>query len=386
MNVSWKLEKGVLSLADESGRVLSLDLEGRLIYFTTGNATYRRTILNKFVKMRIEKGIRRVSPVPPSEARVVISEAFETVDGVLKSDCPSDLKRNLSELLERINYEWLSRDAEKFISVYGGGVPIIPPDQYFTIYVRYADGCPWNRCTFCRLYPGVRYRTRSVEEVESQLILLIKLLGRGIESRRSVFLGDANAVNTEIDRLVEVLRTVRKHIHLPLYAFSDAFTTPRNKGIDEYTVMKKNGLERIYIGIESGDEEVLRVLNKPMVLSLAKKEIEEIKAAGIGVGLIVMSGAGGRKLAGQHIENTSRFLSTLPLGRGDIVYISPINEYEGSDYAKIVEEEGLGEMSMEEKGQQADEIRNRLDELWRKIHNSLPEFAVAPYLLEESIY
>ncbi|MEM3205898.1 MAG: radical SAM protein, partial [Thermoplasmatales archaeon] len=377
---------GIIGFADGLGRVLSLDYEGRLLFFTLNSTTYRRTLLNKFIELRIENGERRVSEVPAEVARSLVSDARNSFDEAISSNLPKELKDRVSILRERIDYDWLERDANGFRQVYGGGVPIIPPDQYFSIYIRFSEGCPWNRCSFCTLYPGIRYRVKSVNEISSQINSLLSLLGQGMESRKSVFLGDANAINVDTHLLVEVLQLIKREIGLPVYAFTDAFTTAKNKDVKDFLLIRENGLKRLYIGIESGDESVLKFLNKPLDISIAKREIEDIKRAGIEVGVIVMSGPGGRVLANQHVERTVEFLLTLPLGRGDVVYVSPIKEYEGSDYLRIARENNLGIMSIEEKLEQAETIKAELRSRWIRKFSHPPEFQIAPYLLEEAVY
>ncbi|MEM0135118.1 MAG: radical SAM protein [Thermoplasmatales archaeon] len=386
MTVSWKMRDGIIGFADNLGRVLSLDYEGRLLFFTLNSTTYRRTLLNKFIELRIENGERIVREVPAEFARSLVSDARGSFDQAIRSNLPKELKDRISRLKERIDYDWLERDANAFNRIYDGGIPIIPPDQYFSIYIRFTEGCPWNRCSFCALYPGFRYRVKSVDEVSTQMNSLLLLLGGGIESRRSVFLGDANAINVDTDLLVEVLRLIKRQIGLPIYAFTDAFTTAKNKGFKDFLITKENGLKRLYIGIESGDERVLKLLNKPVDISVAKQEIEDIKRAGIELGVIVMSGAGGRVLARRHVEQTVEFLLTVPLGKGDVVYVSPIKEYEGSDYLKIARENNLGIMNINEKLEQAETIKSELRSRWIGKFSSPPEFQIAPYLLEEAVY
>ncbi|MEM0140606.1 MAG: radical SAM protein [Thermoplasmatales archaeon] len=386
MLMSWKVKDGVIGLADDFGRVLSLDYEGRLLFFSENGVTYRRTLLNRFIELKIEDGKRIVREVPMDTAKSVVLDARSFFEKAIANHPPPGLNDRVYTLTERINYDWLVRDAQAFTLIYGGGVPIVPPDQYFSLYLRYSEGCPWNKCSFCMLYPETVYRVKTLDDMSKQIDSLLAVLGRGIESRQSVFLGDANAINTDTDLLIDVLALVKRRIGLPVYAFTDAFTTMKNKKIGDFIRMRENGLTRVYIGIESGDQYVLKLLNKPMDISGARREIEDIKRAGIGVGVIVMSGAGGKALAREHVESTARFIATLPLGKGDVVYISPLREYEGSEYAKIASEKGLGIMSGSEKLDQAEDIRSEIKEIWIRKFSLPPEFQIAPYILEESVY
>ncbi len=382
----WKIQDGVFSIGEESGRVLAFDLEGRIIFATLNGYTVRRSLMGRYVKMSIRNGDRVVETLGTDAIEMELAKVTETLESFATSVNDDNIKDKIAFFRTRLSADWLNHDAMRLEKIYDGGVPIVPPDQYFSLYIRYTRGCSWNRCTFCRLYPGMEYGVLSVTEVENQIDKLAEVLGNGILSRKTVFIGDANAISTRTDRLIEVLDLIRRRIGLPVYAFSDAFTTPRNKGQDDFRLLKERGLSRIYVGIESGNAEILRILNKPMDLDIARDEIEDMKNAGINVGVIVMSGAGGTRLYDQHVSGTVDFLNSLPLGKGDIVYVSPLVVYGNSVYSKIATEMQLGIMTLEENMEQAKILKDMLREKWRKTHGEYPDFPIAPYLLSESIY
>uniref|UniRef100_UPI00262CBA8F radical SAM protein n=1 Tax=Ferroplasma sp. TaxID=2591003 RepID=UPI00262CBA8F len=152
--------------------------------------------------------------------------------------------------------------------------------------------------------------------------------------------------------------------HMPFYAFSDAFTTPlRNT---DFKMMREMGLKRIYIGIESGNPDILRMLNKKMDTQMAREFIGKIQDSGINVGLIVMSGFGEN-----HIRDTVKFLKSIEYSKGDIIYISPIKEY--NNFHEILMENGM-------------EIRNsEFKEIRDNLKDSL-DIPVVIYNVDESLY
>ena len=385
-DIAWKIDHGVFSIGQVSGDVLTFDLEGRIIFATISGRSYRRTIMNRFIEIIAVNGVRTTRELEYGEAQEIANVIYSRL-GTLASDAglSGNDEPGLSWMGKR-DWEWLVSDAGRLSEIYGGGIPVIPPDQYFALYIRYTRGCSWNKCSFCRLYTGINYAVGSVSSVLSQVDELRAVLGKGLDSRRTVFLGDANAINTRTSEVVKVITALRETLGLPVYAFSDAFTTPLSKSESDYSQMHSAGLKRVYIGVESGSRRVLDILNKPMNLDMALAEMRQMKAAGIDLGVIIMAGAGGRALAEDHIRDTSDFVAELPLSRGDVVYISPLVEYRDSPYYDTVTKEGLGILSAPEKLAQAQILKDRILSLWKERNSSPPNFPVAPYLLAESIY
>ncbi len=384
--VAWKVDNGVFSIGQVSGDVLTFDLEGRIIFASLGGRSYRRTIMNRFLEISSAGGMRSIRELESSESEGVAEAVYRRLDEMAENAGLPDAHDTGLDWIGRRDWNWLSSDAMKLLEIYGGGIPVIPPDQYFALYVRYTRGCSWNRCSFCRLYTGISYAVGSAGNVISQVDSLRAVLGRGIYSRRSVFMGDANAINSSTVEVVKAIRALHESLGLPIYAFSDAFTTPRTKGEYDYRQMHSAGLERVYIGVESGNRNVLEILNKPMDLQIALNEMRQMKAAGISLGVIIMSGAGGRALAEEHVGDTSSFVAELPLGHGDVVYISPMVEYSNSPYYDTVMAENLGILSKDEKLIQALKLKDNIIRLWSDKNSRVPDFPVAPYLLAESIY
>src|SRR5690606_24163740 len=105
------------------------------------------------------------------------------------------------------------------------------------------------------------------------------------------------------------------------------------------------GLRRVYIGMETGHDELLAFLNKPGSAAELITFVTDLKAAGLEVGLIVMVGVGGVEHRERHAEATLKALAQMPLGRGDLVYLSPFIEQPGSAYTLRSREASLTPMS-----------------------------------------
>ena len=155
----------------------------------------------------------------------------------------------------------LREDAARFLAA-SGPVGILPPDQYLSLVVRVTEGCSWNACTFCSLYRDVPFRWKQPDELEAHVDALLAYFGPSIALRRSVFLGDANALCLAHERLLPLVECVAARLPgAPLFSFLDAWTG-RRRSADEWRAYAALGLQRVYVGLESGDAGLLAWLGE----------------------------------------------------------------------------------------------------------------------------
>ncbi len=372
-----KVEDGIISLTDGL-RVLVVDRLGRILIYSNGRHTYRRSLLNVFVEVGY-RGSRRIARrLSEDEARVVADEAYSFL---MKAD--RELRPYIDNI-ESLGWDYLVSDSAKLMSVYRGPVPIVPPDQYFPIYVQVTVGCAWNRCTFCHLYRDRTYSVLEPKELYAQIRGLVEYFGPAISSRRSVFLGDANALFVEQNRIRSYMRIIRESFNLPMYSFIDGFLTPRRLAAEDLGELRDLGLTKVYFGIESGNEDVLRILNKPMKTDEALSFISDVKRAGINVGLIFLAGAGGRRYWDQHVRDSARFVSRLELDRHDTVFISPLHEYPDLPYYSMLPQ--LGKLSEEDKWRQFQEMKMAIEKTYLMERGIQLQAPVVLYDIVESVY
>ena len=195
-------------------------------------------------------------------------------------------------------------------------------DQYLSLVVRVTEGCSWNACTFCRLYSGVSFRVKARVELADHLTTLRDYFGRSLALRRSIFLGDANALCVAPERLLPLLAIVAAAFPgLPLYSFVDAWTGQRRTASD-WSACRALGLVRVYVGLESGDPELLAWLGKPGAPDDALRLVRALHEGGLDAGVIVLVGAGGERFAAAHVARTAEVLDAMGLGPRDVVYLS----------------------------------------------------------------
>lgn len=193
-----------------------------------------------------------------------------------------------------------------------------PPSEAKSLILPVTNGCSWNRCTFCEMYtqPQKKFRARKPEDIQADIEKAAVALG-GV---RRVFLADGDAMVLPTRRLLEILGHLKA-------AFPDlervsSYCLPRNlakKTVEELVRLRDAGLKILYVGMESGDDEVLRRVNKGETRESTRSALLKIREAGLVSSVMVLNGLGGETLSQQHAINTATlcnetqpdYLSTL---------------------------------------------------------------------------
>jgi hypothetical protein len=224
-------------------------------------------------------------------------------------------------------YEW---DAGAFQKAYSP-VGIMPPDKYLSVLVQATEGCSWNRCSFCDFYAGKPFRIRNREELGVHIQNVRSFFGEGIGLRRSIFLGDGNALSAQWETITDMFDCLKvgfpDTLPGPSWRKTGAFVDVwggRRLTSDQMVNLKEMGLHRVYLGLETGHDPLLARLNKRGSAESAIDLVRRFRQAGVSVGIIVMLGLGGHAYSRDHVWDTVRTLQMMSLGSGDIVYYSPL--------------------------------------------------------------
>src|SRR5690606_29470829 len=192
-----------------------------------------------------------------------------------------------------------------------------PPSEAHSLILPVTNGCSWNQCTFCYMYtaPQKKFRARD----EQQVLDEIRRSGEQLIVQR-VFLADGDAMVLPTHRLLRILEAIGEY--MPEVQRVTSYCLPRNlrrKSVEELRQLREAGLQMLYVGAESGDDEVLQRVNKGETFDSTAEALLKAQEAGLQTSLMILNGLGGRNLSEQHAANSARlmnltqpdFLSTL---------------------------------------------------------------------------
>ncbi|HSD59384.1 MAG TPA: radical SAM protein [Burkholderiales bacterium] len=184
-----------------------------------------------------------------------------------------------------------------------------PPSEAESLILPVTDGCSWNRCTFCEMYtePQKRFHARDESEVLESIRRCGEEFGREV---RRVFLADGDALVLPTRRLLAILGAIRTL--LPAVHRVSSYCLARNlrkKTVAELRELATAGLGLVYLGAESGDDEVLARVNKGETYESTRVSLEKLGEAGISRSVMILNGLGGQALSAQHAAHSARLMN-----------------------------------------------------------------------------
>ena len=185
-----------------------------------------------------------------------------------------------------------------------------PPSEADSLLIQATVGCPHNKCTFCMVYKkGPPFRVRPVREIEEDLDQAGRVYGPGV---RTLFFPAGNTIAMPTDDLANICAYA--HSIFPKLERITTYGSSRyvhRKGKDDLRKLKENGLLRIHVGLESGDDDVLRRIKKGTDSVEQTQAGLWVKEAGIELSEYVILGIGGKERTKEHAEATARVLSAI---------------------------------------------------------------------------
>ncbi len=381
--VQGKSVNGIVSL-ERSGRdVIALDLEGRILYFSSGNETWKRSLNGEFTRIGWDGTRRIIEKLPPKEGEEISSRALKFLEEVSGEVEGPELKEAVSSILEK-DPVWLQEDSARFTELYDSKFPIVPQDQRFSIYFQLTSGYTWNNSTFAS--PGDILVQRSEEEFLEHIRKVKGVFRKGLELRRGAFIGDVATLNSEQKPLLRAMDLIREETGLPLYTFVEAFSVPKKKNMIHYQDMKRHGLSRVYVGMQSGSVSLLRHFEKLKNVSEILNLVNNLKNSGISVGLILLAGYGGARNSDDHVNETASIISQMDLDEGDIIYISPMDETDDPRYSELVKNGTFDAMDDDGKQRQADALEKKIKEEFQASNRMELRTQISRYDIREGVY
>ncbi len=200
-----------------------------------------------------------------------------------------------------------------------------PPSEARSYFLPLTRGCSNNSCTFCR-YHGSKLEIRDIAEVKREIDALqmalkgiylpnvdpvIYELAPQLASKR-IFLQDGDALVYPYPKLVEALEYL--NARLPWIERIAAYATPQDllrRTVEELRELKRLKLSIVYVGPESGDDEVLRKVQKGVTRAEIIEACRRAKDAGIVLSVTVLLGIGGVEGSEEHAHQTASLLTEI---------------------------------------------------------------------------
>ncbi len=187
--------------------------------------------------------------------------------------------------------------------------PFRPPSEANSLLLRVTRGCPWNRCTFCSMYKTMKFERREIEEVLEDISMAKELYSDRV---RTVFIGDSNSLVLKAEELVRILNAL--YASFPQIERVTSYArakTIANKSVEDLKKIFEAGLNRLHVGLETGDRELLKEINKGVTPEEMIEAGKKAKQVGFEYSLYVLLGIGGEERWEIHARGSAEVLSKI---------------------------------------------------------------------------
>ena len=183
-----------------------------------------------------------------------------------------------------------------------------PPSEAYSLIVQVTYGCSHNRCAFCDMYDDKHFAMRPMEEIREDF----ELARRVYRHVDRVFLADGDALMRRTDDLVEILGLV--YGLFPECQRVTCYASPTSiqiKTEEELRLLREKGLKMVYMGLESGCDEVLKRMDKGHTAAQIVAAGQKVRRSGIVLSVTAISGLGSRELWREHAVQTAEAFSAM---------------------------------------------------------------------------
>ena len=189
------------------------------------------------------------------------------------------------------------------------GVVYRPPSEGRSLIVQVTIGCAHNSCTFCNMYKDKKFRVRTMEEIMKDLLEAQAMYGPYV---RRVFLADGDALVMKTEDILTILKAVEELF--PNAERVSSYGTAQDilrKSEEELKALAAAGLGIIYMGAETGDDEILKYINKGVTSAEIIAAGQKLKRCGLQSSITLISGLGGRGKVKEHARSCARLISAI---------------------------------------------------------------------------
>ena len=183
-----------------------------------------------------------------------------------------------------------------------------PPSESNSLIIQATLGCSHNKCSFCNMYKSKKFTIKSIEDIKNSMNYYREIY----EHVEKIFLADGDALIISTEELKEILTYIRKLF--PECSRVTLYGSPKSillKTLKELSELKALGLSMIYMGVESGDDEVLIDINKGVKSEELIHAAKKVRDANILLSVTVIAGIGGREKSFNHAIKTGEIISSM---------------------------------------------------------------------------
>ncbi|MCD6292369.1 MAG: radical SAM protein [Deltaproteobacteria bacterium] len=218
--------------------------------------------------------------------------------------------------------------------------PYRPPSESQSMLLRVTQGCPWNKCAFCSMYRKYPFARKTLAEIKADIDVMPEVYG---VNANHVFLGDSNSLLLSAADLVEILN----HLYTVFPGLKRVTSYARaktvmKKSLEDLKAIRKAGLTRLHIGLESGSDSVLKMIRKGATADDIIAGGVKSKEAGFDCSIYVLLGIGGMEQTMDHRQGTIRVLNAIDPHFIRVRTLTPIPK---SDIAKWIAEGSFTQVS-----------------------------------------
>ena len=226
-----------------------------------------------------------------------------------------------------------------------------PQDEMTTVLIPVTSGCSYNKCAFCPMYKEEKYCEVPFSDIEM-------LLQNIYIYTEKVFLIGADPMSIGFDKMVQLLDMIHKY--LPYCACVSSYASIKNiakYSIEELSVLHDAGLRLLYIGFETGRDDILKLMNKSHTVNIAIEQAKKLNEAKIPFNTIIMYGIAGK---GESVDNavaTSKMINQFITNK---VITMNLKVFEGTDLCNMLRR---GDFILPDRIERLVEIRTLLENL-----------------------
>ena len=183
-----------------------------------------------------------------------------------------------------------------------------PPSEAYSLIVQVTYGCSHNTCALCGMYKEKRFALRPLAEVLEDF----RLARQYYRNVGRIFLADGDALVRKVSDLVTILDTIRELF--PECERVSSYASPTSLQIrtdEELQLLRDKGLTLLYMGLESGCDDVLKLMRKGHTSAEIVECGQKVKRNGIGLSVTAITGLGGPELMEAHAVDTAKALNAM---------------------------------------------------------------------------